>query len=93
MATRLRYGGPPGKDASKRGRAAERQRFLAGKRGPVGADPLREALGVRRRQQAEETAPPAAAPRGRRGERAAPDLGQPHLWLPIGPSVVLTGQA
>ena len=95
MATRLRYGGPPGKDASKRGRAAERQRFLAGKRGPVGADQLREALRVRRRQQAEEAAPPptAAAPRGRRGERAAPDLGQPHLWLPIGPSVVLTGQA
>ena len=95
MATRLRYGGPPGKDAGKRGRAVERQRFLAGKRGAVGADPLREALGVRRRQQAEEAAPPpaAVAARGRRGERAAPDLGQPHLWLPIGPSVVLTGQA
>ena len=95
MATRLRYSGPPGKDADKRGRAAERQRFLAGKRGPVGADQLREALRARRRQQAEEIAPAttAVAPRARRGERAAPDLGQPHLWLPIGPSVVLTGQA
>ncbi|HEV7578662.1 MAG TPA: hypothetical protein VGO85_21715 [Caldimonas sp.] len=94
---RVRYGASTGKDASKRGRAAARQSFLAEQRGPLDAEQLREALRVRRRQQAEEatadTGTTVPAPRGRRAARAAPDAAQPHQWLPIGPSVVLAGQA
>jgi len=82
---RIRPRGAAAKDPSKRGRALERQRFLAARRGPIDADALREAIAVRRRQQAEQ------APRA--GERAAPDTTQQHQWLPIGPTVVLAGQA
>ena len=83
---RIRLRGAPKKDPSKRGRAAERQRFLAAKRGDVDAGDLREAIRARRRQQAAEARP-------RAGMRAAPDAAQQHQWLPIGPTVVLAGQA
>ncbi len=85
---RVRLRGAPAKDPTRRGRAAERQRFLAEKRGPLDAAALQEAIAVRRRQQAGQ-----AAPRARGAARAAPDAAQPHQWLPIGPTVVLAGQA
>ena len=84
---RIRLRGTAAKDASKRGRAAQRQRFLAEQRGSVDAHELQEAIRVRRRQQAAQAARPRA------GERAAPDAATQHQWLPIGPTVVLAGQA
>ena len=87
---RARRPGPLAKDASKRGRAAQRQRFLAEKRGDLDPAQLQQALAVRRRQQQAA----AAKPRARAaGARAAPDAAQQLQWLPIGPTVVLAGQA
>ena len=87
---RVRPRGAPPKDPTRRGRATQRQAFLATKRGDLDADELREALRVRRRQQAAEV---AGLPRPRGSAREAPDVAQPHQWLPIGPTVVLAGQA
>ena len=78
----------PRKDAGKRGRALLRQGFLAEQRGNVDAENVAVAVQARRRQQAE-----ANALRPRPGSRGAPDLTEQHLWLPIGPTVVLGGQA
>ena len=87
LPVRQRYGAPR-KDASKRGRARQRQAFLAERRGPFDAESVEVAVQARRRQQAASN---AARPRA--GARGAPDLTQQHLWLPIGPTVVLGGQA
>ena len=84
---RQRYGAVP-KDAAKRGRAMERQAFLAERRGSVDASSIDAAVQVRRRQVA---AANAAQPRA--GARGVPVPAEQHLWLPIGPTVVLGGQA
>ena len=66
--------------AARRGRAAQRLAFLAQRAGAIDADELRAAIRAR-------NAPHAA------GARAAPDPAQQFLWLPIGPTAVLQGQA
>ena len=76
-------------DVSRRGRAAERQSFLAQRAGTV--DPNELAVALERRR-----AP--AAPQARGRPRAAPPAGAPpaadvDLWVPIGPTTVLAGQA
>ena len=91
---RVRYSGTV-RDPAKRGRAVQRQRFLAERRGPVDADELQAAIRARRRQQSEQqgAVPAPRAPRSGGRTRGVPDTTQPHLWLPIGPMVVLEGQA
>ena len=84
---RQRYGAVR-KDAGKRGRAKQRQAFLAERRGIVDADSIEAAVQARRRQVAV-----ANAPRPRAGARGVPVPAEQHLWLPIGPTVVLGGQA
>jgi hypothetical protein len=95
MSTRPRTGrrakeepaAPPGRyviptaDPSVRGRAAERFTYLAQRAGIV--DPEEAALALERRRS--QLAPQA-------GVREAP-TGDANLWVPIGPTVVLGGQA
>ena len=75
-------------DRGRRGRADERRLFLAQRAGRV--DPEELAIALKRRRE-------AAAPAGR--ARAAPPPGAPpavadvDLWVPIGPTTVLAGQA
>ena len=93
---RDRYG--PTQRASGRGRAGARGQHLAVRRGQFTGDALRDALLQRRHQLIEQhTAAQPAAPapraRGRAMARTAPVASDPFLWLPIGPSVVLAGQA
>ncbi len=87
LAARQRYGAVR-KDPAKRGRAKERQAFLAERRGSVDAATIDAAVQARRRQVAAANAlrPPA-------GARGVPVPAEQHLWLPIGPTVVLGGQA
>jgi hypothetical protein len=71
----------PGMGRKKKGRALERQAFLAERRGVVAPNQLMEALRGRRRQLAElMTATPLLAPGG-----------DADLWVPIGPTTVLEG--
>ncbi len=74
--------------AARKGRAALRQAHLAERRGDFDADAQRQAVAQRRQQLLR----PAAAARGP-ATRAAPVAADPSLWLPIGPTVVLGGQA
>ena len=97
-ASRDRYG--PTLRASGRGRAAERAAHVAQRHGEFDGDALKEALKQRRRQLVEQheaapaAEPPARGPAARRaGPRAAPVAANPNLWMPIGPNVVLAGQA
>src|SRR5690348_15619077 len=84
--------------ASKRGRAAERAAYNA--RLTEGVDRLALSGAMARVLAAQDAAAagPAARPRARRaGPRAAPGTGevagQIRRWVPIGPSVVRSGQA
>jgi hypothetical protein len=60
----------------KRGRSAERQRYVAERRGPVDPAHLSAAVAQRRSQLA----------------KFAP-ADDPNIWMPIGPTVVVDGQA
>ncbi|MEO8297311.1 MAG: hypothetical protein ABI574_05830 [Burkholderiales bacterium] len=77
----------------KKSRSALRQAHNAARRGPVDVETIEAAIKVRRLQQAAQQQPTAAQPRTRGAPRAAPDTTQTHLWLPIGPTVVVGGQA
>lgn len=82
----------PGLDRRKRGKATERQSFLAARRGVIDPKTLQDAV-ERRRAQLAEAQPPAARPRGgRRPQARAAPVGAAGLWIPIGPTVVLQGQ-
>lgn len=74
--------------ADKRARSAARQAWRELVQGPVDAQTLRDAMRARREQVAAQ-----GAPRPRAGARAAPDPALNDLWLPIGPTSVITGQA
>ena len=63
----------------KKGRAKERQEFIARQRGP--AEPERMAASMRRRLELL-----AAVPRGAPG-------GDDNLWVPLGPTYVVQGSA
>jgi hypothetical protein len=76
-------------DRRHRGKAADRFAFVVRRDGVVDPDEAALALERRRAQLAEQLAPPrrrGAAP------RAAPSA-DANLWTPIGPTVVLAGQA
>lgn len=92
--------------ALKRGRAEQRAAHLAERRGDIDPRALNEAFRARRRQMGEQAleAPIAEAPARAGGRRAtargaavpvtaAPQAAQPNLWVPIGPTVVIDGQA
>lgn len=72
--------------AKDRGRAALRAQYNAERQGAFGAEAHKVAIEQRRRQQAARRAAGLAA-------RAAPAPGDPSLWLPLGPTTVLAGQA
>ena len=78
--------------ATRKGRAALRAAHQAHRLGEFDRDAFNHAVLQRRAQQQAAAAPPAT-----RGARAAPDPGQQAqqgaLWMPIGPTVVLGGQA
>ena len=79
----------PRLDRGQRGKALDRLAFLAARGGAVDPDELSLAVERRRLQLAAQAeAPPA--PRG--VARAAPSA-DANLWVPIGPTVVLAGQA
>jgi hypothetical protein len=82
----------PGLDRRNRGKANERQAFLALRRGPIDPDELQKAVEQRRAQLAAAQAP-AERPRGaRRAQARAAPGANANLWIPIGPTVVLQGQ-
>jgi len=88
----------PGLDRRKKGKALERQAFLAQRRGVITPEQLKDSV-ERRRQQLENQAAVhrAAAEASRRDDGGiAPPLppsGDPDLWVPIGPTVVVEGAA
>jgi len=76
-------------DRGHRGRAPERQAFVARRAGVF--DPEEAAVALeRRRAQLAALAPPRPAAAG---PVALPPAGDANLWVPIGPTVVLAGQA
>jgi len=78
--------------ATRKGRAALRAAHEAHRLGEFDRDAFNRAVLQRRTQQQAQAVPPAL-----HGARAAPDPGQQAqkgaLWMPIGPTVVLGGQA
>jgi hypothetical protein len=81
-------GNVPSPDPDRCGRAAERLAFVTQRAGIVDPDEAALALERRRAQLAAQAAPP----RVRVAPREAPS-GAADLWVPIGPTVVLGGQA
>lgn len=75
--------------AEKRARSAARQAWREQVRGPVDAQTLRDAIRARREQVGAQTPPRARAVVA----RAMPDPTLHDLWLPIGPTSVIAGQA
>ena len=76
-------------DRRQRGRALERQAFLARRAGVFDVDEAALSL-ERRRAQLAAQAPPR---RARVAPAGLPPAGDVNLWVPIGPTVVLAGQA
>ncbi|CAN5808703.1 hypothetical protein BH11PSE8_BH11PSE8_22260 [soil metagenome] len=81
---------PSGPRANRRGRAAQRRSFLAERRGDFDAAALQQALRQRREGMAAQR---MRASRAAVGSRDAPAPALDSLWMPIGPTVVLAGQA
>jgi len=79
----------PGGGRRSRGKAVQREQFIAARRGPVDPEELQIAVEQRRRQLARGPIP-ASGPHS--VMRAAP-AGSARVWVPLGPSVVLEGQA
>ena len=78
----------PGGDQRARGKAVQREQFVAARRGRIDPDELQRAVEQRRQQLARRPSP-ASRPHI---ARAAP-TGSTRVWVPLGPSVVLQGQA
>ena len=90
---RDRYG--PTQPASGRGRAGARREHIAKRRGDFDAEAQLAALRQRREQVVAQAAaqPARAAALHAPVAPVAPTVANPFLWLPLGPNVVLAGQA